>query len=447
MEHSYTIGDFVRSGNLATLDSLIPLKEAFEKYREAGGYLSDVSYEDVTQNYPFLDGEPIYCPPNNSPYFYYFNERDLFPMTVLFNSTKSDKKLKIYGDGRNLTAKSYSLLKGKNRGLFDKAPLKVISKITDDSLAVSFFCNNIDRIPKQQLFSVFTRFYPMIDYGFSLISPDIWDKILSSRTKQAIERIEAEASLPTSFPIYRGEEDKSNPAGYSYTTDFSTAVFFASRFTGAGKITCGIVRHKDILWHYNGRSESEVWVRPEDVEKTFEIVIYSSKEVFSDLPKEKYQYFRALLATLDYIGFAGTDKLRNLRVLFLGLIMASREFSEIARSEIALNSLAAALAFHNCEETSEIYDVLLTETNPRWVKFLMESFCLPDEEKREEKEELLSSGDKQMLRNMLGILEDAIYLESECANGKMKFELDKFRLNNSAKYISVAKDACRFLKL
>lgn len=90
---------------------------------------------------------------------------------------------------------------------------------------------------------------------------------------------------------------------------------------------------------------------------------------------------------------------------------------------------------------------MLIETNPRWVKFLMESFCLPDEEKRKEKEELLSSDDKQMLRNMLGILVDAIYLETEVASGKMKFELDKFRLNSSAKYISVAKDACRFLKL
>ena len=68
-------------------------------------------------------------------------------------------------------------------------------------------------------------------------------------------------------------------------------------------------------------------------------------------------------------------------------------------------------------------------------------------EKRKEKEELLSSDDKQMLRNMLGILVDAIYLETEVASGKMKFELDKFRLNSSAKYISVAKDACRFLKL
>lgn len=469
MSEKFTVGELVRSRNQATLDSLIPLREALEKYHKEGGYLSDVSYEDVIGKYPFLDGEPVYGLATPYPDLYYYNGRDLFPLIMFFAPKESEKELKIYGNGIELTADYYNALKEKNRGLFDKRPLKVLTKLMDDSLVVSFFCKNIDRIPKRKLFSVFTRFYPMIDYGFSQITPDIWDKILSSRTKKDAEIFEAETlhppySLPAVFPVYRGMEDKSNPEGYSYTLDFSTAVFFASRFTGSGKITCGVVNREDVLWRYDGRREYEIWVRPENVKKTSEIDIYSSKEVFSDLPEEEYQYFRSLLTSFDYAGATEAGKIRNLRILFLGLIMLSRKFPEIAKNNIALNSLAVALAYFDCgasciynnlslgeksflQFSSEIYDILLIETNPRWVKFLMESFCLPDEEKRKEKEELLSSDDKQMLRNMLGILVDAIYLETEVASGKMKFELDKFRLNSSAKYISVAKDACRFLKL
>lgn len=469
MSEKFTVGELVRSRNQATLDSLIPFKEALKKYHKEGGYLSDVSYEDVLGKYPFLDGEPVYGLAIHSPDFYYYNGEDLFPLTMCFGSSESGTELKIYGNGIELTADYYDALKKKNHGLFDKRPLKVLTKLMDDSLVVSFFCKNIDRIPKRKLFSVFTRFYPMIDYGFSQITPGIWDKILSSRTKEDAEIFEAETlhppySLPAVFPVYRGMEDKSNPEGYSYTLDFSTAVFFASRFTGSGKITCGVVNREDVLWSHGGRGESEIWVRPENVKKTSEIDIYSSKEVFADLPKEEYQYFRSLLVSFDYACATEAGRIRNLRILFLGLIMISREFPEIAKNNIALNSLAVALAYFDCgtncvydnlslgeksflQFSSEIYDILLIETNPRWVKFLMESFCLSDEEKRKEKEELLSSDDKQMLRNMLGVLEDAIYLESECANGKRKFELDKFRLNSSAKYISVATDACRFLKL
>lgn len=159
MSEKFTVGELVRSRNQATLDSLIPLREAFEKYHKEGGYLSDVSYEDVLGKYPFLDGEPVYGLATPYPNLYYYNGRDLFPLIMFFAPKESEKELKIYGNGIELTADYYNALKEKNRGLFDKRPLKVLTKLMDDSLVVSFFCKNIDRIPKRKLFSVF---YPVL---------------------------------------------------------------------------------------------------------------------------------------------------------------------------------------------------------------------------------------------------------------------------------------------
>lgn len=139
MSENFTVGELIRSRNQATLDSLIPLREAFEKYRKEGGYLSDVSYEDVIGKYPFLDGEPVYGLATPYPDLYYYNGRDLFPLIMFFAPKESEKELKIYGNGIELTADYYNALKEKNRGLFDKRPLKVLTKLMDDSLVVSFF--------------------------------------------------------------------------------------------------------------------------------------------------------------------------------------------------------------------------------------------------------------------------------------------------------------------
>lgn len=103
MSKNFTVGELIRSRNQATLDSLIPLREAFEKYHKDGGYLSDVSYEDVIGKYPFLDGEPVYGLATPYPDFYYYNRNDLFPLTMVFVPKESGEELKIYGNGIELT--------------------------------------------------------------------------------------------------------------------------------------------------------------------------------------------------------------------------------------------------------------------------------------------------------------------------------------------------------
>lgn len=46
---------------------------------------------------------------------------------MFFAPKESEKELKIYGNGIELTADYYNALKEKNRGLFDKRPLKVLT--------------------------------------------------------------------------------------------------------------------------------------------------------------------------------------------------------------------------------------------------------------------------------------------------------------------------------
>lgn len=94
MSEKFTVGELVRSRNQATLDSLIPLREALEKYHKEGGYLSDVSYEDVIGKYPFLDGEPVYGLATPYPDLYYYNGRDLFPLIMFFCSKRIRERAK-----------------------------------------------------------------------------------------------------------------------------------------------------------------------------------------------------------------------------------------------------------------------------------------------------------------------------------------------------------------
>jgi len=68
--------------------------------------------------------------------------------------------------------------------------------------------------------------------------------------------------------IYRGYSSNGNPAGLSWTTNSIVAKYFARRLTEPGEtlyLATGVVDRKDVIAFFDGRSESEIVVLPENV--------------------------------------------------------------------------------------------------------------------------------------------------------------------------------------
>lgn len=76
--------------------------------------------------------------------------------------------------------------------------------------------------------------------------------------------------------VYRGYNELNNKNGYSYTTDFEMAKWFANRFRCFGKkgyVTKIDVDIDDIVFYYDGRGEKEMFIKESSLsEKIMEII-------------------------------------------------------------------------------------------------------------------------------------------------------------------------------
>lgn len=77
------------------------------------------------------------------------------------------------------------------------------------------------------------------------------------------------AALPDVVTVYRGCRAH-NRTGWSWTTDYEKAVWFARRFHRPGIIRAGRVRKYSIVAVFDGRNESEVLVHPRHVRSVVE---------------------------------------------------------------------------------------------------------------------------------------------------------------------------------
>lgn len=80
--------------------------------------------------------------------------------------------------------------------------------------------------------------------------------------------------MPDVIEIYRGTYDKNNTKALSWTTDYETARWFATRFDDEGYILKAEINKKDVFAFFNDRNESEVVVNYKKIKKfTFEMVM------------------------------------------------------------------------------------------------------------------------------------------------------------------------------
>lgn len=104
----------------------------------------------------------------------------------------------------------------------------------------------------------------------------LWDWLFLSNRNRAgsvamMDAAERERwdELPNEFRVYRGQQRRRDPIGYSWTLSHERAVWFANvgrpRFTdawlrGPGLVLSGLVCKSDALAYLNGRTEEEILI-------------------------------------------------------------------------------------------------------------------------------------------------------------------------------------------
>lgn len=153
--------------------------------------------------------------------------------------------------------------------LIKKGDWDTLLSFTDKRISLLKFVEHYKSIPKEQLVDVFQSVYTRQEVGFHLLDEELINyvfsyKELSEERNERMKELLEEVGNVEEVTIYRGSYDDIRD-GYSWTTSYDDAHFFANRFDKNGTIFEGIVRMSDILDYYNNRGEHEVLVNPRNV--------------------------------------------------------------------------------------------------------------------------------------------------------------------------------------
>lgn len=227
--------------------------------------------------------------------------------------------------------------------------------IINASFAFDVFLNRIDDIPKANIYPIFKSLYINNDYGFQDIEKNMVHKILSlNNDKSFIQKIHIPQNGFVS--IYRGEcsESSNYKNAYSWTLNYDTALYFATRFNSLeSKIYKAKVHVSNIVDFIEDRGEQEILVLPEMLLKVTDLNLYNFNERFMNKLQnsrgidyiEQYKFYQT-----NYIqkylfqnpnGVHGV--LHAKRVLLLSLIISFLEKLD----EVDMNILCLSACYHD----------------------------------------------------------------------------------------------------
>lgn len=474
------LGKIRKSLNTIHISELISIEKLNDKdnhlYKEY--MLSVITYEDIIKEYPFLKGEPLYMSKSISNPCYYYDKESLFPISLypLTEIVEGKQIVKPTLFFAQLSENAEDTYKEKVKLIKDKFKQgKGFSFIDSDTMAFEFLNENIAMIEEDKLFDTVMDMYTSNDYGFGFLEDDAFKKVVNSRKDNHLKELYDNLSdYSDEITVYRGEGEFSTENGYSYSSDINVAVFFATRFTDSkrAKIVKGKVKKEDVIWYDNGRNEKEIIVYPEKVYDKEEISLFT---VFDDEVHlcmdgviDFYQVYRTLLKEFPYT-HKGDDhnKEHMLRVLFLGLLISTRDCPEVHIDSVDAHTLAIALTLHDIGRNNDSDDaehgILSYEVfkknfrritkadkgmyNDEWVKFLMEYHCKDDDLAiKKIKSMNLSFSDRVKLISFYNILKDADALD-RVRFGFKCLDVNYLRLKNSIKYVLLAHQLKETLEL
>lgn len=465
--------------NSTHISDLIPINELNKKnnnlYKDY--MLSCITYEEIINKYPFLKDEPLYASKSISEPCYYYDKESLFPISLYpeeiieNNITNVKPVLLCLNSGSEET-------EYKERVSFIKQKFKEgkgLSFINSNTMAFEFLNANISNIDKNKLFDMVINLYIHCDYGFNILNRDVIKTISESRTEKHYEKLRKKLSkYPDEITIYRGEGEFSTENGYSYSLNINIACFFASRFSGSkkGRIIKGKIKKEDIIWYDNNRDEEEVIVNPEkiyDKEEIKMLTVFDNEfHLCMDGANDFYQLYRGILKEFPYT-HKGNDhnKEHMLRVLFLGLLILTKDCPNIHIDDTDAHTLAMALALHDIGRNNDgddtehgiiSYNMLKKHLkkiirldkdmyNDEWVQFLMEYHCKDDKLAMDKIRSMnLEFGDRMKLITFYNILKDADALD-RVRFGIKCLDVKYLRMTNSIEYVLLANQLKNTLKL
>lgn len=302
----------------------------------------------------------------------------------------------------------------------------------------------------QDLYDAILEQYTRREYSFSEINPQLLLKLQYStpeNMEKEINRLYGKKELIT---IYRGEGDKSNPDGYSWTLDLNMAYFFACRLASQAKIKIAEVSKHDVIAYINDRGEKELLIFPENINCIDEKIQYSDREISDRLVDSDYfeimLYYRNLMDDIDIIS-QHPDAPHIIRVMLL--VTALSYLYELRIEEF--EDIVVAALFYDIGGVSDMidedhevitrkmlrensYGIYIGKTAQVLIEYHYENRKMFE---KWLKENIADEIDKERITLMYDILCDANILD-EIGLGFQNLKLQQLKLEESMKLVLFA---------
>ena len=292
------------------------------KYRESGYFIQHTK-EEFEKAFPQIPVECIcYGPMISATTCLYFNKNTLAVINApvqFLDGGKSPFQLEGMLEAIEKQEKRVA------SGDFTSSML-----VLQDSMRIEYFEKLLSLgKPVNDLYGLFIAVYTQGDYGFSNLSAETFEKIVSSKTDaQKSETSSALKALPDVITIYRGQTVKGTPIenAYSWTLDKNVANFFATRRgKEAAELITATVRKEDVVEYITDRHEEEIIVRYKDVTIVDSTTLYGIEKLNELVPAvtTRFQKFKNELASIPFDHESSIHgRLHTLRVLLHCLFLS-----------------------------------------------------------------------------------------------------------------------------
>lgn len=247
--------DLISASIIQTDEDLSHWKTAISKnLRKA-----DDDFYNTCKKY-HLNPEKIFFSEKGVSAYYYVDVPIVFELYDFFDSSFLTQAL---------TNKHSVMQKQMNKFIHENNYIMLLF-CTPEPFQKMVFHEIYEQIPIPHRYEAFIDFYTDCEYGFKDFENRIVEDAIShqnpDRKKKALndlhDRFEEDKIL-----IYRGIESKSlSPfQSMSWTTNLSTAIFFATRYTLDGIVYCGEIHKTDVIDYIHNRNEFEILTNPKNI--------------------------------------------------------------------------------------------------------------------------------------------------------------------------------------
>jgi hypothetical protein len=209
-------------------------------------------------------------------------------------------------------------------------------------------------IPDNQKYNLFLSIYTRLDYGFSDRHPAFVRHVFSFKAS-AEHQIKRELLLPfcdedETLLVYRGEAGGSahHDQSFSWSLNFKTACFFASRFGNFGQIVTANVHVNHVIDFVQHRNESEVLILPEHLYNHVLIPMLDADAAFKILEDngflDLYQYFCDKIKPSFFKHPDGIHGVLHTKRVLLHMYLLAKEMD---LSDEDVNLLSWAVTYHD----------------------------------------------------------------------------------------------------